>query len=342
MRPPNRTLWTAVFLGFVLAGTAAVAAGVVDSSTTEAVFVQDTDTDAVVVQNGSTYRVSQTLVFEVDAAADSYVLRTGAGDYVDQLSAENGTIILDSGLLNAGTYVLVNHTTESVAYQFALTGGETTTTTTEAPTETTVPATVAEDGATYETARRLSFEVAHDQETYILRTGEQRLYVDQLRSTDGTIELDTTGLDPGQYVLVRQSSGDVSHRFTLVGDETTTTVTRTTATTVTATTSQPPSTSAASTTESASTRGTTTVTTATPSTAEPNSTANEASATTNRSSQTPVEDTAAGDPTETTVRSETVTPDRAEQYYPSVPGFGFLTTVVAFVASGLLAVRRRR
>lgn len=326
MRPPGRVLALALIGSVVVFGIVAI--GVVESDTTERGAANSDGNDSVVVQNESTYEISQTLQFDVDGTDDTYVIRTETGSYVDQISAKNGTVTLETGFMNAGTYVLVNKTTEAVEYQFTLTSTETSTTV-ESSEETQQAATVAENGSTHEISTRLAFEVSHEGDTYELREGDERLYVDQLQATDGSVVLNTKSLDPGNYVLVHERSDDVEYHFTLVRAETTV---ATSTTTPNSTTSESPITTTTERTPTTSEILTTTTTERTPTTSEtPTATSERTATTTTRTTFDGTSET----PTET---EKTVA--RTEGYYPSVPGFSFTSAMLALVSGGLLLYRR--
>lgn len=320
MRPPSRVIALALVGSTVVFGIATI--GLAESGTFGVQTANSDETDPVVVQNESTYQVSQTLRFDVGGTNDTYVIRTEDGGFVDQMTSENGFVTLDTGFMNSGTYVLVNKTTEAVEYQFTLTNEETTTTA-ESSEESRRSPTVAEDEGTYKIATLLTFEVAHEGDTYELRKGDELLYVDQLQATEGSIELNTTGLDPGKYALVHGSSDDVAYNFTLVATEPTATTT-TTKRNSTTTTERDSTTSEITTTATTTKRKPTT--SGTPTATNDSPTTSTERATSDRTDETQ---------TETTV-------NRTEGYYPSVPGFSFTSTALAVVSSGLFLYRRRR
>lgn len=80
----------------------------------------------------------------------------------------------------------------------------------------------AEDGGTYEIPLTLQFDVGEGD--YTLRTADG-LFVNQLVAENGTVTLDTDGMDPGEYVLNDPDTGETLYEFTLVGDPSTPTAT---------------------------------------------------------------------------------------------------------------------
>lgn len=311
MRPPSRVTTVVILISFVLAGLATV--GIVGSAITGTSTVEQTSSEPVMVENGSTYDVSQTLQFDVNSSNDTYEIRTESDAFVDMLSAEDGIVTLDTAGMSGGTYVLVHHDTGTVEYEFTLRQTETTTT---SPTTTVDSATTVEDGGQYEIPGLLSFENLQEGDQYELRKGDDRAYVDQFQPTDSRIELATEGLDSGEYRLIHAESGEVTYQFTLEDRETTveqTTLTTTPTTTQDTTEREPLM--------NRSTTSTWTETTTTTST-------------TSQDTNTDVTNSSS------TTESRTTVANQNEGYYPSVPGFGFETGMLAFVSGGILLLRR--
>lgn len=79
-----------------------------------------------------------------------------------------------------------------------------------------------EDGGTYQPPVTVVFDVETN-DTYELRTADDRALVAQLATENGTVAVDTTGLDAGEYVLLPSDGDTVEYRFTVEVDPTTTT-----------------------------------------------------------------------------------------------------------------------
>lgn len=214
MRPPYRILVIVVVLSAALTGIAIADSG--DSTNVEKQLVQSAQ-EPIVVENESTYQVSQTLQFEVDGSKDSYEVRTKDDDMIAELAVNNGTATLDTGSLDAGTYVLVHGPSKTVTYQFTLTASETTNTTT-----------VTDDNEHSRTATNVTFDVSGKADAYELRTENGSVLVMELQANNGSVMVDTSELNYGAYVLVNGGNEEVVHQFTFTEERTTTRGTSTT------------------------------------------------------------------------------------------------------------------
>lgn len=313
MRPPSRKATLVVLVSTFVLGLTFI--GVVGSAVTETDTTDQTSSEPVIVENGSTYDVSQTLQFNVSRSNDTYEIRTEDDAYVDMVAAENGAVTFDTSGMNGGTYVLIHHDSETTEYEFTL---ESTATTTTSTTTTEDSATTVEDGGHYEIPAQLSFENLEEGDSYELRKGDENVYVDQFQPATNRIQLDTEGLNPGEYSLIHTESDEIVYQFTLEGEETTveqtTTVTTSTTTSIETTTR-----------ETATTQSTTSIT-------EETSTRTSLAFTENTS--TALKDSSSTSQPETTIANQN------EGYYPSVPGFGFESGIIAFVSGGILLLRR--
>ncbi|QLC33978.1 hypothetical protein EFA46_007100 [Halarchaeum sp. CBA1220] len=183
--------------------------------------------DPVEATNGTTYDHGTSIAVDVSTNG-SYALRNADGAFVAELTAENETVVIDTGSLRNGDYTLRDGDGATV-FAFGVEGAPTTTTTTTASTTDDTDdggETVAlEDGATYDAGVTLTRDVPGEE--YVLRTGDGA-FVRQLAADGGTVAFDTGDLD-GPYRLV-DADGTVVATFTVDGiDETTTTTTTTTA-----------------------------------------------------------------------------------------------------------------
>ncbi|WP_277554969.1 hypothetical protein [Halobaculum limi] len=79
-----------------------------------------------------------------------------------------------------------------------------------------------ENDGTYHKPATVLFDVETN-DTYELRTADDRALVAQLAAENGTVTVDTEGVDPGEYVLLPSDGDDVVYRFTVEVNPTTTT-----------------------------------------------------------------------------------------------------------------------
>ena len=79
--------------------------------------------------------------------------------------------------------------------------------------------TTAEDGGIYETGVALVFDVDGSEE-YTLRTAKDDRFLNAFQSENGTVTVDTESMDPGEYVLVDEASGEVVYEFAIVTEKT--------------------------------------------------------------------------------------------------------------------------
>ncbi|WP_435097587.1 hypothetical protein [Halarchaeum sp. P4] len=184
--------------------------------------------DPVAATNGTTYEHGTSIAIDVETNG-SYALYTADDAFVAEFAAENGTVVVDTGDLENGDYVLTN-ASEATVFAFGVEGAPTTTTTTE-PAKTTNDTDrpddktlKLEDGSTYDAGVTLTRDVAGDEYTLETTDGE---FVMELAAQNGTLTVETDGLD-GEYVL-RDADGTAVATFTVEAtDETTTTTTTTT------------------------------------------------------------------------------------------------------------------
>lgn len=205
----TKSLQIATAALLVAVATLAPAAGLVGGESTA---------DPVTVEDGGTYQKPVVLRFEVASENGTYELRT-ADDrlFVTELVAHNGTVILDTGPLDPGEYVLLDSETDRVRYRFTLEANPN-----AAATETDAqyyPNATVEPGKTYPLATRLHVPVdaSHRYEIVPLFDWDYAIYQP---GDDGRLEVKGWTLRPGWYAVYDAETGRAVTTFRLTEGKT--------------------------------------------------------------------------------------------------------------------------
>lgn len=171
--------------------------------------------DPVVVTDGGSYDVGTHLRFDVDDG--TYEIYTDDGAFVASRRASDGSLVVDTRDMDAGSYRLVRQADSEVVYEVRLVDGTATAsaTTTASPTATPRPR-LATNGSTHEPGARLAFDVGAG--TYELYTADGAFVATRRASDDGRVVVDTESLATGGYRIVDTDSGTTAATFTLSTD----------------------------------------------------------------------------------------------------------------------------